>query len=144
MRRTPRLRTAAARKTAARQHTRRSRSAVSQHLDDRRDGIPVARRDRHAEDPINRPQIADGLHVTPVLSEDEAILGRHDLHEPLALTRKTQGKGRHQPRTFREDAHETNHAGGHRLVAERLAACDVEKLLTFAHHDYGFKWESAR
>jgi hypothetical protein len=38
---------------------------------------------------------------------------------------------------------EANHAGAGRLIAERLALRDVEKVLTLADDDAGFKWESA-
>src|SRR5258706_1652500 len=63
---------------------RRSGPSVTQHLGDRGDGVPVARGDRDSEEPVERAEIADDLHVAPVHAEDEQVFPREDLQQPLA------------------------------------------------------------
>ena len=59
-----------------------SAHSSSQHPGDRRDGVPVARGDRDPEEPVERAQVGDDLHVAPVHAEDEPVVAREDPHQP--------------------------------------------------------------
>src|SRR5512141_2843139 len=67
------------------------RSAVTQHLGDGGDGIPVPRRDWNSKEPIERAKVADDLHVAPVHAEDEPAVPRENLQQPLAAGWKAHG-----------------------------------------------------
>src|SRR5205809_6549187 len=66
-------------------------TCITQHPGDRGDGIPVARGDRDPKEPVERAEIADDLHVAPVHTEDEPVVPREDLQQPLAAERKRMG-----------------------------------------------------
>jgi hypothetical protein len=55
-----------------------SLAAALQDSHDRQDCVPVSRRRRHTEQFVNLSEIADRLHVTAVLSEDESAFGSDD------------------------------------------------------------------
>src|SRR5215472_5503916 len=68
------------------------RSLPGQHFGDRGDRIPIARRRRHAENLVHLAQVANRLHVAPVLTEDEAVVSGDDSNEPAAVGGKIQRK----------------------------------------------------
>lgn len=67
---------------------KRSGPSGIEHLGDRDDGIPVARRRRDPKEPVQRAKVADDLHVAPVYAEDEPVVPGEDLQQPLAARRK--------------------------------------------------------
>ena len=66
----------------------RSGPSVTQHTGDRGDGIPVARGGWDPKEPVKRAEVADDLHVSPVHAEDEPVVDREDLQQPLAALRE--------------------------------------------------------
>lgn len=61
-----------------------SAPSVTQYPGDRGDGIPVARGGRDTEEPVERAEVADDLHVTPVQAHHEPVVPCEDLQQPGA------------------------------------------------------------
>jgi len=72
------------------------------------DRVPIAGRRRHTEQSVEPAKIADRPHVTTVHSEDEALVGRDDSHEPLPARRKLDRKGSADAAGLRQDTDEAN------------------------------------
>ena len=121
----------------------RSGLSVTQHPGDRGDGIPVARGDRDPKEPVERAEVADGLHVAPVHAEDEPVVPREDLQQPLAAGRKAHGRRRRRAGAFGQDAHEADDVGSHGLVREMILRHQPDNLAALADHDLGIKGKPA-
>ena len=69
----------------------REQSCLVQHPGDGGDGVPVARGGRRPEDPVERAEIADDLHVAPVDAEDEPVVPREDFSSHVPVEGRTRG-----------------------------------------------------
>jgi len=120
-----------------------SRLRVTQHPGDRGDGIPVARGDRDPKEPVERAEVADDFHVAPVDAEDELVVPREDLHQPLAARRKTHGRRRRRAGALGQDAHEADDVGSNGVVREMIPRHQAGNLTALADHDLGIKRKPA-
>ena len=76
-------------------------SVVSgQHLMDFFDRVPVARGGRHAQALLDLAEIADRLHLPTIQIQDESVLDRNDLQQPVIVRGQTERKGRQCAKLF--------------------------------------------
>ena len=119
--------------------SRSIRPSLTQDLGDCGHGIPVARRDRHPEEPVEHAEVADGFHVAPVQAEDEPVVPREDSQQPRAAGRKAHGHRRRRAGASGQDAHEAYDVGSHGLVREMILRHQPDNLATLADHDLRIK-----
>src|SRR6185369_9233023 len=96
--------------------TRRSGPSFTQHPGDRCEGIPVSSGGRYPKDPIKCAEIADDLHVPPVQTNDEPVVPREDLQQPLVAGGKEHRHRWRRAWTLGQDAHEADDIGSFGLV----------------------------
>src|SRR5262249_15478929 len=135
---TPRCESPAVMPPRSRPVKARPRSLRGQHFGDRGDRVPIARRRRHPENLVDLAQVADRLHVAPVLTEDEAVVASDDSNEP-AVGGKIERKRREDSRALRQNAHEANHAVTERLASVRIARKHLEDVASPADHHLSFE-----
>jgi len=110
-----------------------------QHICDRSDCIPIACGDRYPEDPIQRAEIVDHLHVAPVQAEDEPLLPREDFHQPLSGGGKTHRHRWRQTGALRQDTHETDDVGTCWMVREDVVRKQLHDVSSLADHNLGIE-----
>src|SRR6187549_4307414 len=88
--------------------TLRTASPFVEHVADRSNRVPVARGRRHSEEPVDRSQIADRLHLAPVEAEDESPLSCENSQQPRALRRKVERDRRIRTLATLQHAHKAD------------------------------------
>jgi hypothetical protein len=65
---------------------------VSKNFHDFLDRVPIASGDRHTQAFLDPAEVADRLHLPTIQTQDESVLDRNDLQQPVTLRRQTEGK----------------------------------------------------
>ena len=62
--------------------------------------IPIARGDGHSQELLDLAEVADRLHLPTIQTQDEPILDRNDLQQPVVIRRQTERKRRQRAKSF--------------------------------------------
>lgn len=81
--------------------------------------------------------------MAPVYAENELVLPRQDLQQPLAAGRKRYGHRRRRAWAFGEDAYEANDVRSYGMVPERILRHEPDDLAALADHDLAIKGKPA-
>src|SRR5437016_8189253 len=106
--------------------------------------VPVARRDRHAEYPVEPAQIADHLHVPPVQPEDEPPLAGHELEEPPAFRWHGERQRRHRLWPPGQNAHKAYFLRTRAAAGKNGVGQQPRQLAAMADHYLGLEGKSLR
>ena len=97
--------------------------------------VPVSRRRRNTKYPIQRTKVADHLHVTAVLAQNEPAVDGVDFQQPSTGGRHGDRHRRLGTRPPRQDAHETRDARL-RIPVEHAMRQQPGDVTSVADHDF--------
>ena len=120
-----------------------SRAPCIQQFRDCSHGVPVSRRRRNAEYPIQRTKVADHLHVTPVLAQNEPAVEGVDLQQPSTSSRHGDGQRRLGTRPPRQDADKPCDIRLRRIPVEHTMCQQPRDVTSVADHDFRHEWQPA-
>jgi hypothetical protein len=116
-------------------------SRALQNPHDRHYCVPIPCRRRRTEEFVDLAKIADCLHVTTVLSEDESVLRGDNSHEPAWAWWNCDWNGSPDAAGVRHNTHESHSIGACRLTSKRILDLQANKITGVAEHNFRFEWQ---
>lgn len=98
--------------------------------------VPVSRRRRNTKYPIERAKVADHLHVTPVLAQNEPSVQSVDFQQPSTGGRHADWQRRHGARSSGQNAHETCDTRLRWMPVEHAMRQQPRDVTSVADHDF--------
>jgi len=95
--------------------TRLVRLGIAQDVRDFFDCVPIARGRRHAQELLDLAQVADRLHLPSIQTQDELVLDRNDLQEPVIVRGQTERKRRRRAKSLVLHIHEARYVRARRV-----------------------------
>src|SRR4029077_10022017 len=76
-----------------------------------------------------------------IQTQDESILDRNYLQQPVVVRRQTERERRQPPKSFVQHIHEARYLRPRRLSCERIRCCEFDNVARRTDHDLAFEWQ---
>src|SRR5437773_12253618 len=74
--------------------------SVAENSGDLFDRVPIARGCWHTEELLDPAEVADRFHLAAIDAQNESVLDRDDLEQPVVVRRQAERKRRERARSF--------------------------------------------
>ena len=108
------------------------------------DCVPVSIGSWHAQELLDFAEVTDRLHLPAIETQNESILDRNDLKQPVFLRGQREGNSRRCRWPFGQHIHEADYIFAGRLSRERIRCCDLDEIARGNNHDLAFERQLLR
>jgi hypothetical protein len=119
------------------------RSTLRKNFRDFLDRVPVACRRGRTQEFLDFAEVADRFHLPTIQTQDESVLDRNDLQQPVIVWRQTQRERWRRAEWFMQHIYEPGYVRARGLSNECVLCGELHDVARGTNHDLAFEWQLA-